>query len=68
MKTTKQTVTAHQQLLTSRQAAKWLGLCERSLWSLAHSGEIPTVKMRRSVRYDVDDLRAYVASRKVGAK
>ena len=55
------------QLLEERDAARWLGVCQRTLWGLRAAGEIPIVRVGRSVRYDVDDLKAYVARQKVSA-
>jgi excisionase family DNA binding protein len=54
------------QLYTEREAAKWLGVCVRTLWAIRASGEIPHVRLGRAIRYDVDDLRAYVARNKKG--
>lgn len=54
------------QLLNSRQAAKWLGVCERTLWSLRDSGEIPFCRIKRAVKFDVDDLRRFVDRHKLG--
>jgi excisionase family DNA binding protein len=52
------------QLLTYREAAKFLHICERSLWQLVKDGLMPCVRMGRSVRFDVRDLRAYVDQQK----
>lgn len=49
----------HAQLLSERNAAAWLGVSPRTLWGLRASGEIPIVRVGRSVRYDVDDLRRF---------
>ncbi len=54
------------QLLSERDAAKWLATCPRTLWGLRADGKIPVVRVGRLVRYDVDDLRTFVASNKVG--
>ncbi|QEG43456.1 helix-turn-helix domain-containing protein [Roseimaritima ulvae] len=60
------TSTIQPQLLNDADAAKWLGIGRRKLWSMMASGEIPVVRVGRSVRYDVDDLREFVASNKEG--
>jgi excisionase family DNA binding protein len=60
------TSTINPQLLSEREAAKWLGVCVRTLWAIRASGEIPHVRLGRAIRYDVDDLRAYVARNKKG--
>lgn len=54
-------------LLTSRDAAAWLKISERTLWKLALSGQLRSVRFGRSVRYDMGDLVAFVASRKTSA-
>jgi excisionase family DNA binding protein len=51
-------------LVPSRDAAKLLSICERTLWTLTNSGEMPCVRVRRSVLYSVEDLRAWVQSRR----
>ncbi len=48
-------------LLTSRQTAEALSISERTLWGLT---DLPRVRIGRSVRYDVEDIRAWIASRK----
>jgi len=47
-------------LLSPRQAAKALSICEKSLYTLTKSGQLPAVKIGRSVRYAVEDLRAFI--------
>lgn len=54
-----------QQLLSTRQAAAWLGVSPRTLWSVTNDGHLPVVRLRdHTLRYDVDDLKAYVAANK----
>jgi excisionase family DNA binding protein len=53
-------------LLTVRQAAEALQISERKLWSMTASGEIPRVRIGRSVRYDPIDLRAWIEAQKTG--
>jgi excisionase family DNA binding protein len=53
-------------LLRPREAAEWLKLSERSLWSLTQRGELPAVRIGRCVRYDLADLIAFVEARKSG--
>lgn len=53
------------QLLSEREGAKWLGVSPRTLWALRDAGEIPIVRVGRLVKYDLDDLRDYVAANKV---
>lgn len=51
-------------LLTAREAADVLRISERTLWTLKETGEIPFVRVGRSVRYDQTDLAEWIASRK----
>jgi len=51
-------------LLTTREAAKALAICERKLWELTNRGEIPAVRIGRAVRYDPRDLARFVESQK----
>ena len=55
-------------LLTAKQAATYLGISPRTLWSMTNSGEIPSVRFgssrRQSVRFDVADLDQWIDSRK----
>jgi excisionase family DNA binding protein len=47
-------------LIPGREAAKLLSVCERTLYTLTRTGEIPAVRIGRAVRYSVDDLQAWV--------
>lgn len=47
-------------LLTEREAAKALSISSRTLWTLRTEGHIPHVRLGRAVRYDPDDLAAWV--------
>jgi excisionase family DNA binding protein len=49
-------------LVTAKQAAASLAISERTLWQLTHEGRLPVVRFGRTVRYDPDDLRAFVAA------
>jgi len=55
-------------LLDSRDAAKYLGLSQRTLYTLTKPrGEIPVVRPTTwSVRYLRSDLDAYIASKREG--
>lgn len=50
-------------LLPRREAAQVLSLSERTLWTFTKAGEIPSIRIGRSVRYSLADLRAWVASK-----
>ena len=47
-------------LLTVREAAQALSVSERSLWTLTRQGAIRCVRLGRSVRYSLEDLRAFI--------
>jgi len=51
---------AEQLLLTPKEAARSLNVCERTLYSLTKAGELPVVRIGRAVRYDIADLRALI--------
>ena len=57
-------------LLKAEEAACYLGIGPRTLWSMTNSGELPSVRFgagrRKSVRYDLDDLDRWIASHKRG--
>ena len=57
-------------LFTRKQAAVYLGLGLRTLWSLTNCGEIPSLRFghgrRKAVRYDVRDLDAWIEAKKRG--
>lgn len=57
-----------QSLLTAREAARVLRISDRKLWSLTSSGEIPCVRIGRSVRYVPSDLGRWIEDRKEGAR
>ena len=48
------------QLLTVDDAARVLAISKRLLWSLTSDRSIPSVKIGRSVRYDMHDLKAFI--------
>jgi excisionase family DNA binding protein len=49
------------QLLTSREAARYLSICERTLFRLAAPrGPLPTVRIGSAVRFAQTDLDAYI--------
>ena len=50
-------------LLTVNEAAQVLALSPRKLWTMTKAGEIPSLKLGRSVRYPVESLREWVRER-----
>ena len=55
-------------LLTPLQAAEAMAISLRSLWSLTKAGEIPHLRLGRSVRYRVESLRDYLAAQEKGGQ
>lgn len=51
-------------LLDAKQAARMLSIGHRKLWALTNSGQIPHVRIGRSVRYSIDDLKCWIESKK----
>ena len=51
-------------LMTSKQAAEYLCICERKLWDLQKTQRLPVVRIDRSVRFDRDDLDAFITAAK----
>ncbi len=42
------------------QASRSLSISPRSLWTLTKAGKIPSIRLGRSVRYSVDQLREWL--------
>jgi len=55
-------------MLTVRAAAKVLAVSDRTLWTLTDRGEIPAVRIGRSVRYDPRDLTRWIEKSKPAAE
>ena len=53
-------------LLTPLQAAEALAISPRKLWGMTASGEIPHIRLGRSVRYPVDALQRMIESQRKG--
>ena len=47
-------------LVSPREAARLLSICEKTLWTLSKNGEIPAVRIGRAVRYSMDELQAWI--------
>lgn len=56
--------------LRPREAAKAIGISERSLWTLTKANEVPHTRLGKSVLYPVDALRKWLEARAMqgGAK
>jgi len=56
--------------LRPREAARALGISERTLWAWTHDGTVPHVRVGRTIMYPVDGLREWLtrqAQQKQGA-
>lgn len=51
-------------LMTARDASRSLAISERQLWQRTKDGEIPCVRIGRSVRYSPADLQAWIDAQK----
>ena len=52
-------------LLTAKEAAAALGVCEKTLWSLTEPrGSIQCIRIGRAVRYDPRDLTMWIDNAK----
>jgi excisionase family DNA binding protein len=62
-----QTISVKPRLLTTEQAAEFLGVSAGTLviWRFHARYRLPFVKIGRNVRYDENDLREWLESRKV---
>lgn len=60
------TPTDPDRLRTVREAAAWLGVSTRTLYTLTSTGAVRSVRLGRSVRYDPADLRAAAEAAKTG--
>lgn len=56
----------NQLLLTAKATARALAISERKLWGMTASGEIPHVRISRSVRYTVADLQRWIEAHTFG--
>lgn len=48
-------------LLSIREAALTLGVCERTVWTLARERSLPTVRIGRRVMFSRNSLEAWIA-------
>ncbi len=54
--------------LRPREAAKALGVSERTLWGWTHAGTVPHVRVGRTILYPVDALRDWLRQQSGPAK
>lgn len=50
-------------LLSPRDAAKALSVCEKTLWTITQKGDIPVIKIGRLVRYPVEGLKSWIENK-----
>lgn len=55
-------------LMKAPEAAAYLNISERHLWTITHRGELAAIKFGRSKRYAQADLDAYIERRRQGAR
>ena len=55
-------------MLNIKQAARFLGTTDKTLYTKIWRREIPFIKLGRSVRFDVKDLEALVERSRVRAE
>lgn len=55
-------------LLNITEASEYLGISEKSLYKLNWQKRVPVVKIGRSLRFDIQDLEAWIEENKVGIK
>jgi len=59
-----QVTTIERILLSPKEAAKSMGICERTLYALTRRGELPVIRIGRAVRYSTDDIKAWIKKSK----
>ena len=47
-------------LLTPKETAKTLSICEKTLYTLTKTGELPAIKIGRAKRYSVDEINRWI--------
>jgi excisionase family DNA binding protein len=56
---------AEPMLLTARETARALAVCEKTLWQLRRDGLLPTVRVGRGIRFDRRDVLAFIEGCKI---
>lgn len=54
-------------LFRPNEAAHFLAISKRTLWDLTRRGIIPSIRIKRSVRYALIDLQDFIDQRRVVA-
>ncbi len=55
-------------LLSPREAARALGISERTLWTITQSREVPSLRIGRLVKYRPEALAAWLAEKEKGGE
>lgn len=53
-------------LLSARQVSEQLGLCRASVYRLAETGELPSVRILNAIRFEPAAVAAFIAAKKKG--
>ena len=53
-------------VLSVEDAAKWLAISPRTLWTMTREGEIQHLRIGRRVLYPLEGLRAYISAHMTG--
>jgi hypothetical protein len=51
-------------LISARQAARALAMCEKRIVTMTKAGDLPCIRNGRRILYDPDDLKAWVQRNK----
>jgi excisionase family DNA binding protein len=54
-------------MVSVREAAKMLGICEKHVYTLSKEGKLPRVQIGARVCYSVETLRAWVRAHETAA-
>jgi len=55
-------------LMTTREAATALAVCEKTIWAATKCGDLKCVRLGRAVRYRLQDLEDWIEQHAVNAK
>lgn len=58
-----ETTTPTRLLLTPREAAQTLSICEKTLYNMAKNGQLHPIRIGRAIRYSLAELQAFVVRR-----
>jgi excisionase family DNA binding protein len=55
-------------LLDRKETAAYLAISDRHLWAITDRGDLPCIKLGRTVRYAIEDIEAYLKRSRTGGK